>query len=108
MRAAAKLDRVGHVVCREVLAHGEHADFLAVFLAEQRFRARLNRFVRRHEARGDVGVLAHHRVHFVFDARKLIRRHRLGMTEVETQTIGRDQRTLLRHMGPKHVLERGV
>src|SRR3546814_2686655 len=46
MGAAAELDRIIPVA---ELAHGEHADLVAVFLAEQRHGAGGDRLVRRHQ-----------------------------------------------------------
>ena len=105
MRAAAKLDGVG-LVAIKIAAHGEHAHFVAIFLAEQRFRARLDRLIGRHQARGDVGVLPHHRIHLVFDAVQLILRDGLGVREVEAQPVRRDERALLADMRPQHALQR--
>ncbi len=108
MRAAAELDRIGLLLGLERAAHGEHADLVAVFLAEHGDRALFHGLVGRHQARGDVDVLAHDLVHFVFDALQLVVREGLGMREVEAQAFGPDERALLRHVRAEHVLERRV
>jgi hypothetical protein len=98
MRAAAQFDR--ERLSRRVVAHGEHAHFVAIFLAEQRFGARRDRLVGRHQPRRDIGVLAHDGVDLGFDALEFFRRHGLGMAEIEAQPVRRDQRALLRDMRP--------
>ncbi len=91
-----------------VLAHGEHAHLVAIFLAEQRFGAGRDRLVGRHQPRGGIGILADHGVDLGLDALQLFRRHRLGMAEIEAQPLGRHQRALLRDMRPQHTLQRGM
>ena len=50
MRAAAQFDRIGRLVAL-AMAHRDDAHLFAVFLAEQRHRAHLDRGVRRHQPR---------------------------------------------------------
>ena len=105
MRAAAEFDRI-RLALRA--AHREHADFLAVLLAEQRHGAGGDRLFRRHEARVDRAVEANALVHLVLDLAQLFRGDRLGVADVETQTIGRDQRALLRDVRAEMAAQRLV
>src|SRR6185437_5075900 len=73
--------------------------------AEQRFGARLDRLIGRHQARGDIGILADDRVDVAFDLHQLVMAHGLGMAEIETQAVGSDHRTLLRNMAAQNALE---
>ena len=79
-------------------AHGEHADFLAIFLAKQSKRTRSDRIIRGHQTRGDALISANLRVHIGFNHRNFISRHRLIMREIEPQTIRCNKAALLRHM----------
>ena len=108
MRAAAQFDRPAERVAAEPFAHRDHAHFVAVFFAEQRARAGGARIIERHQARRHRGILQHEIVGDVLDLLDLLRRHRLGMREVETQTVGRDQRALLRDVIAEHLAQRLV
>ncbi len=111
MRAAAQLDRPAHGIAAgllRIVTHGDHAHLVAVFLAEQRARAGCDGVVDRHQPRGDGRVLQHDVVGDVLDALDLGRAHRLGMGEIETQPVGRDQRALLRDMVAEHLAQRLV
>ena len=105
MRAAAQFDR-------EVLfgqpAHAEHADFVTILLAEQRHRARLDRFFGRHQPRRDRLIGADFGVHFGFNRRNVLGSQSGRLREIETQPVGRDQRALLCHMRAQPVAQRGV
>jgi hypothetical protein len=90
------------------IAHAQHAHALAVLFAEQRHRAEVERFLHAHVAHFGHVVVADLRVDHAFDRREFLRRHRLEVREVETQAIGRDQRTLLRDMRAEHAAQRGV
>ena len=104
MGAAAKLDRIGALVVIGILdfAHGDHAHLVAVLFAEQSARAGRARFVKAHEPRRHLGVFQHHMIGDVLDLFEFRARDRLGVGDVEAQPLGRDQRTLLRHMIAKH------
>ena len=95
MGAAAKFDGVRP---RILFAHGEHAYFVTVFLAEQSCGAGGNGIHRRHQPCRYIGVLADDGINFVLDALELLGRECLRMTEIEAQPVGRDERALLRHM----------
>ena len=93
---------------RGPLAHRDHADFVAVFFAEQRACAGFAGVVHPHQARGDLVILQHHVVGDVLDAGELFRRDRLRMHEVEAQAIRRDQRAALGDMIAEHLPQRLV
>src|SRR6185312_14706487 len=101
MRAAAELDRERlrrMTMSVLFLAHGDDAHLLAVFLAEERERARLHRFRRRHQPRRYRAVLADAIVDLGLDDAEILGRQRARMAEIEAQALGRDERALLRHM----------
>ena len=56
----------------------------------------------------DRRILQHDIVGDVLDPLKFLGCHRLGVREVETQPLGRDQRALLRHMIAEHLAQRLV
>ena len=58
---------------RALLAHRDHADLVAVFLAEQRARAGLAGVVDRHQPRGDLVILQHDVVGDILDAGEFFR-----------------------------------
>ena len=95
-------------VLPDALAHRHHAHLVAVFLAEQRARAGRDGVVDRHQPRGDGRILQHDVVGDVLDLFQFLRRDRLGMREVETQPVGRDQRALLRDVIAEHLAQRLV
>ena len=80
----------------------------AIFLAEQRHRACLYGIIGRHQAGRHGIVAAYLRVHVNLDLRDLVGGQRLGVGEVETQAVGRDQAALLRHMTAKALAQGGV
>ncbi|MHC2377647.1 hypothetical protein ACVIHA_002022 [Bradyrhizobium liaoningense] len=106
MGAAAELDRpaerVGAAFARGP-AHRDDADFVAVFLAEQRACTGLAGLVHAHDPRGDLVVLQHHVVGDVLDAGELLRGDRLRMHEVEAQAVGRDHRAALGDVVAEHL-----
>ena len=106
VRAAAEFDRVRRVGFRHGIAEAQHAHFIAVLLAEQRHRARLDRLVRRHHADFRRSVLADDGVHFGLDRFDVLARHRRGVREVETEIVGLDQRALLRDVLAQTVAQR--
>ncbi len=110
MRAAAKFDRIGLAGLRafDGLAHRHDADFIAVFLAEQRHRAFGDRIVDAHQAGRDGCVLQDDDIGHLLDLSQLFRRHRLRMRDVETQALGRHQRALLGHVSAEHLAQRLV
>ena len=91
-----------------VVAHGDDADLVAVFLAEQRAGAGRDGVVHRHQPRGDGGILQHDIVGDVLDTLKLFAADRLGVGDVEAQPFRRHQRTLLRHVIAQHLAQRLV
>ena len=108
MRAAAQFDGIGFVGVR-ILAHGQHAHFVAVFFAEQRFRARTRSPDRSASAACETSEFWRMTaLTSCLDALEFVRRHGFGMAEIEAQPIGRDERTLLRHMRAEHALQRGM
>ena len=62
----------------------------------------LDRFVKAHEPRRHLGVFQDNVVGDVLDFFKFGARDRLGVGDVEPQSLGRNQRALLRHMIAKH------
>ena len=111
MGAAAQFDRPAERVAALLagaLAHRDHADLVAVFLAEQRARAGFAGVIHRHQPRGDLVILQHHIVGDVLDAGEFFRRDRLRMHEVEAQPVRRDQRTALRDVIAEHLAQRLV
>src|SRR5690606_16856460 len=99
--AAAQLDG-------EAAAHGQHAHLVAVLLAEQG-----------HGALGlggldvglmdlDLGVLADLGVDQVLQRAQLLGLDRLGVAEVEAQTLAVDQRALLLYVLAQHLAQGGV
>ena len=88
------------------IAGADHADNVAVFLAEQRHRAEFFRFVNRHF----FGLNRHGRqnrfVDFAFDGFKLVRRQRREVGEVETHVRGVDKLTCLFNMGAERIAQR--
>jgi hypothetical protein len=70
-----------------VLSHGDDADLVAVFLAEERLGAERARVVGGHEARLDRGVLADEGVHLALDAGQLLGSEGLGVGEVEAEAV---------------------
>src|SRR5258708_227035 len=111
MRAAAQLDREGlervavHV---GLLAHGDDAHLLAVFLAEEGERAGLLRLIRRHQARRHFAVLADKGVDLGLDDADVLGRERARLAEIEAQPVGRHQPALLRHVLPQAPAQRLV
>ena len=80
-------------------AHRHDAHLVAIFLAEQRHRARIDRLVAVHQARRrPARPGARPRWRAPRPPRFLVRVDRLRMREVEAEAIGRDQRALLRDM----------
>ena len=107
MGAAAELDREGAVGALAVgrPAHRDDADLVAVFLAEQRAGAGLDRLVDRHQLRHHRLVLEEHRVGDVLDALDLVVADRLRVAEVEAQAVRRDERALLRDVVAEHLAQ---
>ena len=79
-------------------AHGDDANLVAIFFAEQGAGAGLDRLIDVHQARGDGGVFQDHAIGDLLDLRQFLVRDGFGMGEIEAQTIGRDQRAFLRDM----------
>ena len=105
MRAAAQFNRVIRV---HITAHRKHTDLVAVLLAEQRHRPGLDRISMAHQARRNVRVAAHLRVHVRLDERDLFGGERLRMAEIETEAIFRNERALLRDVRTEPIAKRGV
>ena len=96
------------MLARLAPAHADDADLLAVFLAEQRQRPLGDRLVGAHQMGLDRGVLQHHGVGEILHRLDLRLRHRPRMGEIEPEPPGLNQRTLLRHVKPKHLAQRLV
>ena len=103
--AAAQLDRIVGVA---VAAHRQHAHLVAIFLAEQRHRARGNRLVGGHQPRRDRLVGADLGIHLGLDRVDLLARQRLGVREIEPEMVGRDQAALLGDVRAQMPAQRGV
>ena len=95
MGAAAQFSRVGGVVA---LPHAEHADLVAVFLAEQGHGARRDGVVGGHQAGRDGLVMADLGVHLGLDRGDVGGGQRAVVREIEAQAVGGDEATLLRDM----------
>ncbi len=93
MGAAAQLGRGGPAIW--LVAHAHDPDLVAIFFAEQRHGAGLDRLVASHDPDRGASVLADEVVDLGLDRGALGRAHRLGMAEVEAQPVGGDQRALL-------------
>ena len=109
MRPAAQFHRV--ISARAVpvaRSDGKHAHFLAVFLAEERHRARIDSLVRAHQPGHDLVVRADFGVHLRLDGGDLGRIERFRMREIEAQPLLRDQRAFLCHVIAKMVPQRGM
>src|SRR3546814_12178544 len=87
---------------------GEHANFIPVFFPEQSHRARSNGVIRGHQPCRYRFITPYLTVNIRFYGRDLVWRQRLGMGEVEAQTVGRNEATLLRHMPPETLTKSGV
>ena len=87
-------------------SHGDDPHLIAVFLAEKGAGAGLDRFFLRHQPCFDGRIVLNDLIGQRLDARKLLFRERLGMGEIETQTFGRDERTLLRNMVAQNLTQR--
>ena len=108
MRAAAQFDRISAVCVMIVAAHGEHAHFVAIFFAEQRFGAGFDRLsvgIRRVETSEFWRMTAFTWFSMRSSSSGVTG---LGWREIEAQPLRRDQRTFLRHMRAQHALERGM
>jgi hypothetical protein len=86
----------------------EHADAVAVFLAEQRGRAAGDRLVEGHHACGGRLVAQDLRVDPRLDRADLVRGHRCVVREVEAGLVGVDQRALLLDVRTEHRTQRRV
>ena len=100
VRAAAQFGRG--------LAHAQHAHAIAVLLAEQRHRAEIQRFLHVHVVHFGRMVVADFGVHPALDLGQLAGTERSEMGEVEAQTVGRDQRTLLGDVIAEHAAQGGM
>ena len=78
--------------------HAEDTDFVAIFLAEQRQRAGLDRLVRGHQAGQHRLIGADLGIHIGFDRGDFVGGERLGMRKVEAQPIRSNQTAFLGHM----------
>ncbi len=101
MRATAQFHRPAQRVAGG-LAHGDDADLVAIFLAEQGSGTGLLGFLDTHQPGFDRGVLEHDGVGDVFHCGQFLVGDRLGVDEVEAQPLGRYQRALLGNMIAQH------
>src|SRR3546814_12571178 len=90
------------------LAHGKHANFIAVFFPEQSHRARSNGVIRGHKPCRYRFITPYPTVNIRFYARDLVWRQRLGMGEVDAQTVRRHETHLPRPIPPDTPPETGV
>ena len=90
------------------IAHPQHAHPLAVFLAEQRHRAKIDRLLHAHVVHFGFGVAADFGIHHRLDSRQLLGADRLEMRKVEAHTIGRIERPGLFYVCAENVAQRGV
>src|SRR3546814_1226692 len=105
VRAAAQFN--GIMLIRG-LAHGKHANFIAVFFPEQSHRARSNGVIRCHKPCRYRFITPYLTVNIRFYGRDLVWRQRLGMGEVEAQTVRLNDTALLPNMPPATVSNSGV
>jgi hypothetical protein len=89
-------------------ADGQHAHFVAVFLAEEHHRARPLRFLDRHDACLGRGIGKNLVIDEVLDTTNLVGGHRRIVREVEARLLGIDQRAFLLHMAAEHLAQRLV
>ena len=80
----------------------EHANFIAIFFAEQHHRAGFLRIVDRHHTRLRSGVGEDFFIHDIFDIAQIFRRDRRMVREIEARFIRIDQRAFLRHVATEH------
>ena len=83
----------------------DHADGVAVLLAEERHRPGGHGFVARPDVGGHRSVAVDLRVDDPLDLALLRRCHRSGMHEVEAEPIRRHQRTGLLDVRPEHLAQ---
>ncbi len=107
MDPAAQFDRI-IALALALCAHRQHADFLAIFLAEQRQRACRYRIVRSHQPGLDCLVSADLGVYLSLDRGDFLACERLGMREIEAETVVRNQRALLGDVIAQLVTQSGV
>ena len=86
----------------------QHTNPVAVFVAEERERTGCDGVVVCEHTRISRRVVADLGVHERLDLAQLLRRHRLEMSEVETQPVGRHERAFLLHMRAQHLAQRRV
>src|SRR5688572_6548936 len=98
--AAAKLGRE--------VAERQHAHLVAVLLAEERHRTRLDRRIVGHVADVAGSVPADFRVHHPLDRLELLRGDRLRVREIEAQPVRRDQRPFLDYVRAEDLAQRRV
>ncbi len=96
MRTAAELNRELLVAIKA--AHADDANFIAVFLAEQRTCACFLGVIHRHHACDNRRIGGHFRTHIFDDLCHLFRANRIGLAEIEAQAVGFNQRAFLRDM----------
>ena len=86
---------------RRVMAHADHAHFLAIFLAEQRHGAGFHRRFRCHQPRDHLGIFANAGIHLGLHPGEFFGVHGLIVRNIKTQPIRCIQAALLRHMRAK-------
>ena len=87
------------------IAHRDDANLIAILFAKQSARAGFNRRIDVHQPCFDRRVLQHDAVGDVFHFGKFFGRDWLWVREIETQTIRRNERTLLRDVIAKNVTQ---
>jgi hypothetical protein len=89
-------------------AQGQHADAVAVLLAEQRHGAGLDGLLRGHFLGLGRDVLADHRVDLGLDALDLVGGQRAAVAEVEAHAVAVDHLALLGDVRAQHMVQGGV
>ena len=107
MGPAAQFDRIVPSFTTPT-PHGEHANLVAVFFAEQGKCPSGDGIVGCHQPRADLLVGADFLIHLCFDRRDVLVGKRLEMREIEAEAVVRHQRALLRHVPAKPVAQRSV
>ena len=90
------------------LAHAQHAHAFAVFFAEQRHGAEIQRLLHAHVVHFGFGIAADLGVHQVFDGPQLFGADRLEVREIETGALGGDQRAFLADVFTQHLAQGGM
>ena len=86
MGPATQFDRIVAAFAASA-PHGQHANLVAVFLAEQCQRTRCDCIIGRHQPRADLFVGADFIIHLGLDRRDIVFAQRLRVRKVEAETV---------------------